>query len=47
MTEEFKGNPCPLCLLIKAGIIAYDKVKKQNCEEGEIKASKLKYNIDA
>ena len=25
--EEFKNNPCPLCLLIKASIIVYGKVK--------------------
>jgi len=26
---EFKSNPCPLCLLIKASVIAYDKVKTE------------------
>ena len=26
---EFKSNPCPLCLLIKASVIAYDKVKNK------------------
>jgi len=29
LKEEFKSNPCPLCLLIKASIIAYDKVENK------------------
>jgi len=29
LKEEFKSNPCPLCLLIKASVIAYDKVKNK------------------